>query len=379
MKRAILAVFILSLACCTLPFTADAQEKIEINFFYSATCPHCAEEEEFLADLVGRYPQIDLRSYEVISSEANRQILYEFYERYDVPRGARGPVPVTFTPSKYFVGFDEGVGRQIETCLQECIEGENINSDKIRIPVLGEVDVSKVSLLAVTFVLGILDGFNPCAMWVLVILVSILLSLKSRKKIAWIGGTFIFAEGLLYFLFMSAWLNMFLAMKFVAITRLLIGIFAIVFGVMRIRDFIKWKPGVCKVTEGTDSKNKIVQRMQRVLNSKTLFGAVVGVFALAFGVNVIEFFCSAGFPVLFTRILTLQDIGQLQYYLYLFLYNILYMLDDFIVLGAALFAFNRFGFSDKYNRYSTLFAGALIIILGSLLILKPELLMFAGN
>lgn len=377
MKKVILISFILALFCLSGP--VFAQDKVEIDFFYSATCVHCAAEEEFLAGLKQKYPEIQINSYEVISSAENQKILYEFYERYKVPRRARGPLPVTFTPAKYFIGYDEGTGQQIEACLQSCLDGGNVSENKVKIPILGEVDISRVSLMGVTFVLGILDGFNPCAMWVLVILISILLSLKSRKKIAWIGGTFIFAEGLLYFLFMAAWLNAFAVIKFVTITRLAIGVFAIVFGIMRIKDFIQWKPGVCKVTEGTDSRNKIVAKMQKILDSKTLPAAVAGIFVLALGVNVIEFFCSAGFPVLYTRILTLQGIDHLQYYLYLFLYNILYMLDDLIVFGAALFTFNHFNFSDKYNRYSTLFAGALIIILGFLLVLKPELLMFGGK
>ncbi len=377
MRKIILIGFILSLFCLSEP--VFAQDKIEINFFYSATCPHCAAEEEFLAALSQKYSEIEIKSYEVISSSDNQKILQGFYEKYDVPKGDQGWVPITFTPTKYFVGFNEGIGQQIESCLQECLSGQNVADQKMQIPILGKVDVSRVSLLAVTFVLGVLDGFNPCAMWVLVILISMLLSLKSRKKIAWVGGTFILAEGLLYFIFMSAWLNMFLLMKFVSITRLAIGAFAIIFGIFRIKDYLTWKPGVCKVTEGTDSKNKIVARMNKVLNSKNLVAAIFGVIVLALGVNVVEFFCSAGFPVLYTKILTLQNISHVQYYLYLFLYNILYMLDDLLVFGAALIAFNRFNFSDKYNRYSTLFAGALIIILGVLMILKPELLMFAGK
>ena len=111
--------------------------------------------------------------------------------------------------------------------------------------------------------------------------------------------------------------------------------------------------------------------MKKVLESTTVPAMVLGVITLAFGVNLIEFVCSAGFPVIYTRILALQNITGIQYYLYLFGYNILYMLDDFMVFGVAFFTFNRFNFSDKYNRYSTLVAGILIFILGILMIFKP--------
>jgi len=213
-------------------------------------------------------------------------------------------------------------------------------------------------------------------MWVLVILVSMLVAAKSRKKIALVGGTFIFAEGLLYFLFMAAWLNVFFVMGKISVIRILIGIFGIIFGIWRLHDFFTWKPGVCKVTETTKSEGKILERMNSVLKPAAVPATILGVIILAFSVNLVEFFCSAGFPVMYTKILSGQGIAGMQYYLYILLYNIFYMLDDFIVFGVAFFTLSRFGFSDKYNRYSTLVAGLLILILGIMLIFRPEILMF---
>jgi len=353
-----------------------AAGKVEIYFFYSAICPHCAEEEKFLKELEKKYPEIEIKRYEVFYQTENQKILRDFYEKYKVSEKEQGFVPVTFTPTKYFVGFNEQIGAEIESCLKECLRGEKSAPQKIKIPIFGEIDLSKLSLPTLTFLLGILDGFNPCAMWVLIILISLLLSLRSRKKIALVGGIFIFAEGLLYFLFMTAWLNIFLVMKHVSLTRILIGIFGISFGIWRIRDFITWKPGVCKVVDHSKSQEKIMDRIQNLLKPTTVPATILGVIALAFGVNLIEFFCSAGFPVMYTRILALQNVSGIQYYLYLFFYNILYMLDDLLVFGFAFFTLSRFGFSDKYNKYSTLIAGLLIFILGILLIFKPELLMF---
>ena len=341
------------------------------------TCSHCAAEKEFLKTLEKKYPEIEIKEYEVIHNAENQKILEDFYEKYQVPTGERGWVPVTFTPTKYFIGFNEQIGKDIESCIKECLVGEKPTSQKIKIPILGEVDISKMSLPVLTVILGTLDGFNPCAMWVLVILVSLLLTLKSRKKIALVGGTFIFAEGLLYFLFMAAWLNAFLAMKYVFWVRLLIGVLGVGFGIWRIRDFITWKPGVCKVVDRSKSQGKILEKIKNILKPSAVPATILGVVALAFGVNLVEFFCSAGFPVMYTQILTIQGLGTIQHYLYLAFYDFFYMLDDFVVFGFAFFTLNRFGFSDKYNRYSTLIAGILILILGILLILKPGWLMFA--
>ena len=357
-------------------FSSAQQKSVEVNFFYSTLCSYCAKEKEFLKELKNKYPEIEIKEYEVINNQENQEILKGFYDKYQVPDQERGYVPVTFTPNKYFVGFNEQTAKDIENCLETCINGGKETSQIIKLPILGEVDLSKVSLPVLTVLLGTLDGFNPCAMWVLVVLVSLLLSLKSRKKIAIVGGTFIFAEGLLYFLFMTAWLNAFLVVGYVSLTRILIGVFGIIFGIWRVKDFFTWKPGVCKVVDHSKSQEKLIEKMKNVLKPAAVPATIFGVFALAFGVNLVEFFCSAGFPVMYTRILTLQGVGTLQYYLYLLFYNLFYMLDDFIVFGFAFFTLNQFGFSDKYNRYSTLVAGILILILGALLIFKPGILMF---
>lgn len=349
----------------------------EINFFYSAICPHCKKEKEFLKDdLKIKYPQIVVKEYEVFYNSDNKKILNEFYEKYQVPEKDKGWVPITFTEKKYFIGFNPQVAIELEHCIEECLGGNVVVAQKIKIPVIGEINISKVSLPVLTILLGTLDGFNPCAMWVLVILVSLLLASKSRKKIALVGGIFIFAEGFLYFLIMAAWLNVFRALSFVSAIRILIGVFGIAFGIWRIRDFAAWKPGVCKVAETSKSKDKILDKINKVLKPSTVPATIFGVITLAFGVNLIEFFCSAGFPTMFTKILSLQNLSQFQYYLYLIFYDIFYMLDDFVVFGVAFFTLSRFGFSEKYNRYSTLIAGILILILGILLIFRPELLMF---
>jgi glutaredoxin len=352
-----------------------AKERVDIFLFSSATCPHCAKERIFLDELKKKYPEVNIKEYEILYHPENRKILKDYYEKYQVPSREQGMVPATFTPTKYFIGFNEKIGKDIENCVRECLDREATPSQTIKIPILGEVDLSKISLPALTAILGTLDGFNPCAMWILVVLISLLLPLRSRKKILLVGGTFIFAEGLLYFLLMSAWLNAFLALSYVFLLRTSIGIFGIIFGALRLRDFFTWKPGVCKVVDQKGGE-KIINKIQNLLKPAAVPATIFGVIALAFSVNLIEFFCSAGFPTIYTKILSLQNLSTIQYYIYLVFYNLFYMLDDFIIVGIALITLSHFKFSDRYNRYSTLVAGLLIFILGLLLIFKPDLLMF---
>jgi cytochrome c biogenesis protein CcdA/glutaredoxin len=379
MKKIIFALITLSLLfgfVIRANLASAATINPEVTLFYSAYCPHCAAEREFLKTLKEKYPEIIITEYEIAKNPDNQKILAEFYKKYDVPSSEQGWVPVTFTPTKYLVGFNDQVASEIENCLKQCLGQETVVQQKIKVPIFGEVDISKLSLPVLTILLGTLDGFNPCAMWVLAVLISLLLPLKSRKKIALVGGVFIFAEGFLYFLIMAAWLNVFSALSYISLIRILIGIFGIVFGIWRLIDFINWKPGVCKVVKDTKSQQKIMDKVKNILRPSAVPVTILGVVSLAFGVNLIEFLCSAGFPTMYTRILSLQNFGALQRYFYLIFYNIFYMLDDFIVFGVAFFTMTRFDFSDKYNRWSTLVAGLLITILGILLIFKPEILMF---
>jgi len=375
-------LIIISLTSITrADFSLAKEDKIDLYFFYSDTCPHCAKEKEFLNELEKKYPELVVKKYEVISSPENQQILKDFYEKYQVPKGEKGRIPVTFTPNKYFIGFNQQTATEIENCLKECLgEGESVPQN-IKIPFLGSFDVSKMSLPVFTIVLGALDGLNPCAMWILLFLIVILINTRSRKRMWLIGGTFIAASGIVYFLILSAWLNLFLFISYVNLTRILIGIFALGVGVWQIRNFIKFKPGVCKVTDGKPGlgdkiKNSMKNHAEKLAFSPLTFALFGGIILLALSVNLIEFFCSAGLPAVFTRVLVLSQISTLSYYLYLLLYTFVFMLDDIIVLSLAVFTLNRIGFTEKYNYWATLIGGLLIFILGILLIFKPELLMF---
>lgn len=361
--------------------SVSAQDKVEIDFFYSDTCPYCAKEKVFLAELDEKYPQLEINYYEVMSSSANVDLLKEFYKEYNVPQREWGQVPVTFTPDKYFIGFNSQIEKGIESCLVECIGGEiQETGETLDIPFFGTVDISKMSLPVLTIVIGVMDGFNPCAMWVLIFLLTLLISTHSRKRMWLVGGTFVLVSGIVYFLILSAWLNLFLAISYVNITRIIIGVLAIGIGGFQLKNFIKNRPGVCKVTDGEGIQEKIKVKLkdqvEKIALSPFTFAILGGTILLAVAVNLVEFFCSAGLPAIYTRILALSDLGGFSYYSYLLLYTFIFMLDDIIILAIAVITLSKFGFTEKYNYWSSLIGGLLIIILGLILILRPELLMF---
>lgn len=390
-------LFLLIFFFFAFPFFVKAEDpqKIEIDFFWRIGCPHCAAEEVFLEKMTQKYPEIEIKSFEISSSAENITLLQKLSRIYNTKLAG---VPVTFIGEKAIVGFlnETTTGAAIEAEIKKClsekcinpldkiepkIKNENASQAKtgriIKAPFVGEVDLSKMSLPVLTMVIGLLDGFNPCAMWVLVLLISLLLATKSRKRMWQIGGIFILASGALYFIFMTAWLNFFLVVSYVKLIRFAIGALAIGVGIWRIRDFFNNQAGVCKVTDKDQSqKQKLVEKVKKIVQPAALPATLLGVVALAFGVNLIELFCSAGLPAIYTQILTLSNLKPFTYYWYILGYTFFFMLDDMIIFAIAIITLNKIGFTDKYNKYSAIFGGILILILGLLLIFRPQILMF---
>jgi cytochrome c biogenesis protein CcdA/glutaredoxin len=356
----------------------QAEEKVEINFFYSDFCPYCERESQFLDSLEKEYPVV-VNRYSVTSDKNATKELKSFYEEYQVPDRSWGLVPALFVNDNYFIGFNEDIKEQIVNCLTDCAGFEK-SIYSVEIPFLGMVDTSETSLFFLTVVLGLLDGFNPCAMWVLVFLIALLINTKSRKKMMIVGGTFLFVSGLVYYLILNAWLKLFLAVSYVNIVRNLIGLLALGVGVWQIYNFINYKPGVCKVTEGGELQQKIRSKIQKkaeeVAQSSINFGLIIGIIVLAFAVNMVEFFCSAGVPAIFTQILSLNTSSNWEYQFYILLYTIIFMIDDLIIFLVAFFTLRQFGFTEKYNHWATLVGGILIFVIGLLLIFNPEMLSF---
>lgn len=241
----------------------------------------------------------------------------------------------------------------------------------ITIPILGEIDVFSYSLPLLAIILGLVDGFNPCAMWVLVFLISLILSLNDKRKIWLLVGSFVLASGILYFLFMTAWLNIFLFLGYIRPLTIVIGLFAIGVGINDLRAYFRPKPLVCDV--GDKSKGKTMSRIEKIVHSPLTWASVLSIIVLAFLVNSIEFACSAGIPAIFTQVLALSDLSALQHYGYILLYDFFFMLDDLIIFSLAAFAITT-EFATKYTKFNKLIGGVVILVLGIILAFAPGLL-----
>ncbi|MCI5143537.1 MAG: hypothetical protein D3909_17810 [Candidatus Electrothrix sp. ATG1] len=237
----------------------------------------------------------------------------------------------------------------------------------------GEIKYTEYSLFSLAVVLGLVDGFNPCAMWVLVYLISIVLTLKSRKKIWLLVGTFVGASGILYFLFMTAWLNAFLFLGYLRILTLLIGLAAAGVGILNIREYIQTQGELaCKVGDAA-SKKKTMSRIDQIAQAPLSLFTIFNIIVLAFVINSIEFACSAALPAIFTHALSLKALPAIQYYGYILLYDFFFMLDDLVIFSLAVLALNT-DLGQRYAKYCKIIGGIVLLVLGGIMVFAPDLL-----
>ncbi|MFZ2664263.1 MAG: hypothetical protein WAX66_02790 [Patescibacteria group bacterium] len=398
---------ILIFALTNLIFMGDAfaSEKVNLYFFWGQGCPHCAKEKTFLENLVRRDKDLVLYDYEVYNNIENRSKLQEVAEKLKIDVNG---VPFLVIGEKNLVGYlnDDTTGKEIEKIIEEykeigcydifqldpvepdlvletsttpvnneeCTPSEE--SNKPILPKVGNLDLGKLSLPALTVVLGFLDGFNPCAMWVLLFLISLLLGMQDKKKMWVLGIAFIVSSALVYLLFMVAWLNLFLFVGYIFWVRAFIATISLVGGFASLRKFLNRNTSGCEVV-GEEKRKNVFEKLGKVTSNNSFFTALVGIIALAFAINLVELVCSAGLPAVYTQVLALNNLDKIQYYFYIILYITFFMLDDLFVFFVAMFTLRMAGITTKYVKYSRLIGGVLMVTIGLLLLFKPEILMFS--
>lgn len=244
-------------------------------------------------------------------------------------------------------------------------------SDLIKLPLFGEVRVSDLGLPVFTFAVGLVDGFNPCAMWILVFLLSVLVNIKDRGKILLIAGTFVVVSGVAYFAFMTAWLNVFMLIGFARPAQIILGVMATLIGVINVKDFFAFKKGI-SLSIPESSKPGLYRRVREIVSAEYLSAALAGVVVLAVIVNMVELLCTAGLPALYTQILTMQELPAWKNYAYLALYISAYMLDDTVLLTIVVATLSHRKLQEREGRWLKLISGLVILALGIVMIFKPS-------
>lgn len=249
--------------------------------------------------------------------------------------------------------------------------GSTLGESDVNLPVFGVVNAKEIGMPAFTIAIGLVDGFNPCAMWVLLFLLSMLVNLKSRTKMFAIAGVFVLISGVAYFSFMVAWLNVFLLVGYLRGVQLTLGVLSLIVGTIHIKDFFAFKKGV-SLTIPESSKSGIYSIARKIITAETMWAAMAGAIVLAVLVNIVELLCTAGLPAIYTNILLMQEFPAWKNYAYIGLYNVAYMFDDSVMVIIAVATLGKRKLQEKEGRWLKLISGLLIFILGALMIFKPE-------
>ncbi len=371
MKKWIFPILLLGLIFGSFNF-AFSQEKIEIHFFYGKICPHCADEQKFLDEIEKKYPEVKINRY-LAGDSKNQELLRELCKKHNAERYI-GLVPLTFVGEDFFLGFDnpEAIGGKIEDSLQRQI-GEkppvsDQNEDKIHLPIIGELDISKYSLPVLAVILGTLDGFNVCSLGALVLILGLVLALRSRRKILIFGGIFIFTTAIVYGVLIILWYKFFsFFASYLRIIEILIGFLGIGGGVYFLRQFIKFKKQgpTCEAELGKGIASKFSSKIQEFFKKPGSILGIIGLLLLfAAVITIVEFPCSAVVPVFFAGILANSQLSTFLYLFYIALFVLFYMLDEILIFLIAVFKMTIWLASGKFVTWVTLIEAIFLFLLG---------------
>lgn len=405
---------IVLMATALSPLIAVAQEvelndgKISVHVFKRDDCTYCKDEKEFLEELVQNNQELNFKVvwHDIVTDDADNSLYQQITTLKKVPR----ITPITIVGDTLIQGFDapETTGERIIAAINRahtvgelpledfiagktiiegtvtagcdsgdvCLPKETVNEFTFKLPILGVVDLQTFSLATLAIVLGTVDGFNPCAMWVLITFLLVLMQIGNRKRMLQIAGLFILAEAIMYGLILNVWYS---AWDFVGLDQIVtpfIGLLAIGGGIYFLHKYKKSKNAlVCDVAD-IHTQGKIQSKINAIAKAPLTLAAIGGIIAIAFSVNIIEFACSVGIPQAFTKILELNQLTFLETQSYTLLYIAFYMLDDFVVFGLAAWGIQKIQSAEKYSRASMLIGGVLMVLLGSFLLFAPDVLTF---
>jgi len=379
---------------------AEGVEKpVDVYLFWGEGCSHCAEAINFARQFSGKEPGVRMHYLEVTGTPANRKVFAAAVRYFGIQRPG---VPLTVVGERFFEGYhdDATTGAEIKKAVAACLQfscrdvvlslltGEEQQAlpqplDRasevpkvLNLPVFGELSLAHVSLPVLTIMLAAIDGFNPCAMWTLVFLISLLVGLRDRFRMWVLGSIFIGASAAVYYLFMAAWLNVLLFIGMLFWMRLLVGFLALGGGGYYLHEFFVNPEAICKVTAPV-ARRRVLEKLRSLAGERSFLLAATGIVLLAFVVNLVELICSAGIPAVYTQVLVLSNLPSWQYHAYLSLYILVFMLDDLFVFFVAMKTLQVTGLTGAYVRHAHAIGGAILIVIGLMLLFKPEWLTFA--
>jgi thiol-disulfide isomerase/thioredoxin len=427
-RKLILIIFLLAVTAASLFHTAspavaqtpEPDKTVHIYFFWGEGCPHCATAKPFFDSLPSKYPEVVYHSFEVYYDLPGQQFFIQLAEKYGVQQFA---VPTFFIGPYYLQGYSDelipDIIKVVEYCrLNGCVDaGEGLlpesavgaptqtptltpdatvavlppdsassasgmldsgeildQSSHFKIPLFGEVNLTSQSVILSTILIALVDGFNPCSLWVLSMLLALTLHTRSRKKIFVIGMVFLTVTAAIYALFIAGLFSVLTITGFLRWIQVLIGVIALIFAGVNIKDYFWYKEGI-SFTIADDKKAGIVKRMRAVLDaSQSWWGLISATVVLAAGVSIVEFSCTAGFPIVWVNLLGSQNIAGGAFLALLLLYMLIYQLDEMVIFFSAVISLKSSRLEEKHGRLLKLVGGMLMLTLSTTMLINPALM-----
>ncbi|KYK29383.1 hypothetical protein AYK20_05385 [Thermoplasmatales archaeon SG8-52-1] len=375
MHRFLIVFSLFLILFCFTDFVFAENNNVIIEFYFADGCDHCEEKIPIIDEIEEHYKEnVSIIRYSIEIYE-NRQRFFQ-YSFNTTP----GVVVKNETSGKFSIfPYELITFENIINAIDYYLAG----NDSIKPPVptknttfcfLGFCfDVSKLSLPVLTIAMAFLDSFNPCAFFILIFLLNLLIYVRSRRRMLLIGGIFIFFSAFIYFLLMSAILNVIIFVEQQFIIRIIAGGFALVFGFLNIKDFFLFKKGIT-LSISDEKKSDLFKRMRKIVKTPFLPAMIIGTIVLAIFANTYELLCSLGLPLVYTAELTTHNLDNIQYYMYLIFYNLIYILPLLIILLIFVIKLGGRKLTEWQGRLLKLISGFMMFTLGLVLWISPDLL-----
>ncbi len=399
--KSIKTIVLLALALAAAGFTvarvaAQSDAPVKIYFFWGDGCPHCAAADPFLEGLTQKYDRVELHKYEIWNTPENRDLMHKMGEKYAFdPAG----VPTILVGSQHWVGYSEVIGGDIEQVVKDCLangcedagvgvispaveeparpqtplepaQGQHV----INVPLLGIVNLDRQSLWISTLLISFVDGFNPCSLWVLSMLMALTIHTGSRKKILLIGLIFLTVTALVYALFIAGLFSVLSIISFIGWVQVVVAGMALIFAIVNIKDYFWYKEGV-SFTISDENKGGIARNIRKVIaSSDSMWGLVGSTVIMSAGVSLVEFSCTAGFPVIWTNLLSAQGVSALTFVLLLLLYMFIYQIDELAIFLSVVLTLKTSRIEEKQGRILKLIGGMLMLTLAVVMLVNPSLM-----
>ncbi len=399
-RTLVLGFAVLAWSMLGLASTASAASNVTVDpdadlvLFWGDGCPHCEQERGWLDSVTDQYPELQITQFEVWNNAENRDLFFSEAERLGFEASG---VPTTVVGDRVWIGWSAPIQREVAAALDEILQAQeqqggtpvtpeaeacsaadanctvDENGQLIEVPFVGEVELGNRSLLVSTVIIGFVDGVNPCSLWAISILLTIVLRTGSRRRVIAIGSTFLLVTAAMYALYMAAIYSALAVVGFIGAIQIAVAIVAGVFGVVSVKDYFAFKKGL-SFTISDSAKPGMYQRMRAAAGQTALIPALAATAALGVAVSLLETPCTAGFPVLWTGMLQANNVGAAETAGLFVAYMVPFLLDEFLVLAVALWTMRAMKLQEKHGELLKLFAGVTMLVLATVMVIDPALM-----